>query len=201
MLFVQAMKENCIHHFRNCEGYRKILNEFSFDPEKISSFDDVIKIPFLPTLYLKHHDLQSVPAGKQLIKATSSGTSGKMSRVSLDLKTIMDGAKMVINVGRYHKLWSVKPVNYIIFGYQPTKSNQTAVSKTALGFTFFAPAASRTFALENTSSGYKLSWDRVLRAMKKASESSLPMRTTSFVSETTADPVLGLMRWEYILLS
>lgn len=183
-LFVQAMKENCIHHYRNCEGYRRVLDKFSFDPEKISSFDDVVKIPFIPTLYLKHHDLQSVPKSKQLIKATSSGTSGRMSRVSLDFKTITDGARMVINVGRYHKLWSIKPVNYIIFGYQPTKSNQTAVSKTALGFTFFAPAASRTFALENTSSGYKLSWDVVLKAMEKASRSKLPMRTIGFPAYT-----------------
>lgn len=183
-LFVSAMKENCIHHAANCPGYKKILDKFSFDPSTISSFDDVVKIPFIPTLYLKHHDLQSVPLRKQLIKATSSGTSGKMSKVSLDLKTVLDGAKMVINVGKYHKLWSIKPVNYIVFGYQPTKSNQTAVSKTALGFTFFAPAKSRTFALEAGEGGYKLSWDKVLAAMKRCSESSFPMRTIGFPAYT-----------------
>ena len=183
-LFVRALKENAVFHYKNCPDYRRILNSFDYDPEKIASFDDIVKLPFLPTLYFKRHDLQSLSAKKQIIKATSSGTSGNMSRIGFDLKSLNLGKKMVIKVGRYHKLWSLKPTNYIIFGYQPTKENKTAVSKTAYGFTFFAPALSRTFALENTKDGYKLSWDRVLEAMEKCSRSRFPMRTIGFPAYT-----------------
>ena len=183
-IFVRAMKENASFHYKNCSDYRRILNDFEFNPESICVFADLIRLPFIPTLYMKHHHLQSKSSKKQIIKATSSGTSGSMSNIGFDIKSLNLGKKMVIRVGRFHKLWSLKPTNYIIFGYQPTKRNKTAVSKTAFGFTFFAPALSRTFALENTNNGYKLSWDRVIKALEKCSKSKFPMRTIGFPAYT-----------------
>ena len=183
-LFAAAMRENALFQYKNCQDYKRILDERHFDPAGIRTAGDLDKLPFIPTLYFKHHDLFAVPEKKMLIKATSSGTGGKMSRVGFDLKTMRHGARMIINVGRYHKLWSLKPVNYVIFGYRPTKTNKTAVSKTAYGFTFFAPALSRTFALDLTKDGYELSWDRVLKALEKASRSPFPMRTIGFPAYT-----------------
>lgn len=183
-IFAGAIRENALFHYQNCPDYRRILDGVGFHPENIRAYADLQKLPFIPTLYFKHHHLQSVAPKKQIIKATSSGTSGSMSKIGFDLKSLNLGKKMVIRVGRYHKLWSVKPVNYIIFGYQPTKENKTAVSKTALGFTFFAPALSRTFALENTRNGYKLSWDRIVRALERCAKSRFPMRTIGFPAYT-----------------
>lgn len=183
-LFVKAMKENAVYHYAHCADYKRILDEDGFDPSKISTMEDLAELPFIPTLYFKHHLLQSVPDRKLFIKATSSGTSGSMSRIGFDLKSLLTGAKMVIRVGKYHKLWSIKPTNYIIFGYQPTRENKTAISKTAYGFTFFAPAASRTFALEKSPSGYKLNWPRVEKALAKCAKSKKPMRTIGFPAYT-----------------
>ena len=183
-LFALAMRENALFHYENCADYRRILDEFSFDPHSIESAEDLARLPFIPTLYFKHHDMYSLPQSRMIIKATSSGTSGAMSNVGFDMGTLWVGAKMVINVGRFHKLWSPVPANYIIFGYQPTKTNRTAVSKTALGFTFFAPARSRTFALESTKNGYELSWERVTDALFAASRSRFPMRTIGFPAYT-----------------
>ena len=183
-LFVKAMKENASFQYNNCQDYKRILDEFSFNPEALETTSDLTRLPFIPTLYFKHHHLQSVPTNKQVIKATSSGTSGSMSKIGFDLKSLLRGLDMVIQVGKYHKLWSIKPTNYIVFGYQPTKTNKTAVSKTAYGFTLFAPAKSRTFALEMTDNGYKLLWDKVLKALDKYSKSKLPMRTIGFPAYT-----------------
>ena len=183
-LFVRAMRENAVFQYKNCADYRRILDEFGFRPDSIRGMEDLARLPFIPTLYFKHHTLESVPPKKQLIKATSSGTSGSMSRIGFDFKSLNLGKSMVIRVGKYHKLWSLRPANYIIFGYQPSAKNKTAVSKTAYGFTLFAPALSRTFALEMTESGYKLSWDRVLKAMEKCSRSKFPLRTIGFPAYT-----------------
>ncbi|MBO4637437.1 MAG: acyl-protein synthetase [Clostridiales bacterium] len=183
-LFASAMRETCSFCYRNCDDYKRILDRKGFAPEMIDSIEDLSDLPFIPTLYFKHHHLKSVPDRKVFISATSSGTSGTMSNIVFDLRSLLTGAWMVLNVGRYHKLWSVVPVNYIIFGYQPSKTNRTAISKTAYGFTFFAPAISRTFALEMTPSGYKLNWDRVLKAMEKAAHSKFPMRTIGFPAYT-----------------
>lgn len=183
-LFVRAMRENAVFQYENCADYRRILNEAGFNPYQIKSMKDLTALPFLPTLYFKHHNLESVPSAKQLIKATSSGTSGAMSNIGFDFPSLKCGLDMVIRVGKYHRLWSVKPVNYIIFGYQPTKENKTAVSKTAYGFTFFAPALGRTYALEVGENGYKLKLDKVLSAMKKCADSKFPMRTIGFPAYT-----------------
>ena len=183
-LFVRAMRENAVFQYKNCDDYKRILDEASFNPYNISDMRDLIRMPFLPTVYFKHHHLYSVPLRKQLIKATSSGTGGAMSKIGFDFQSLNRGKSMVIGLGRYHKLWSLKPVNYLIFGYQPTKTNQTAISKTAYGFTFFAPAVRRTFALELSENGYRLSWERVLAALEQYAKSKRPMRTIGFPAFT-----------------
>lgn len=153
-LFVSAMRENAVFQYEHCEDYRRILDEAGFDPKGMTTMDDVIRLPFLPTLYFKHHKLFSIPEKRLPIKATSSGTSGTKSVIGFDFGSLMQGLKMVITIGRYHKLWSLRPVHYLIFGYQPSLQNQTAISKTAFGFTFFAPGLSRTYALKKMKDGY-----------------------------------------------
>ena len=46
--------------------------------------EDLIRLPFLPTLYFKRHKMFSVSEKKLLIKATSSGTSGLKSEIGFD---------------------------------------------------------------------------------------------------------------------
>ena len=183
-LFVRAMRETCTFCYKGCKDYRRILDLYSFTPDRIKTMSDLDDLPFIPTLYFKHNYMMSVPEKKLFIKATSSGTSGVMSNIGFDFRSLRIGASMVINVGRYHKLWSVVPTNYIIFGYQPDKDNHTAFSKTAYGFTFFAPAASRTYALKKTEKGYSLDWDNVIKALEKCARSAFPMRTIGFPAYT-----------------
>ena len=183
-LFTDAMRENVTYHCKNCNEYRQILSERGYSPDRIKSFDDLAELPFLTTLYLKRHKLTSLPDKKLIIKATSSGTSGSRSLVGCDLKSLMLGKDMVINVGLYHRLWSARPANYLIFGYEISKTNTTAVSKTAYGFTFFAPAAHREYAIKTEADGFTLSWDSVLAALERYSASPFPMRTIGFPSYT-----------------
>lgn len=142
-LFVKAVKENCQYHYDHCAGYRKILDSMGFKPGFIETYDDIPKIPFLPTLFFKHHHIYSVPSHK-MIKVTSTGTTGKFSIIGLDLTDLLCGLKMVLKIGKWRELFSLEPANYIILGYQPHRSNQRAVTKTAFGATLFTPALSRT---------------------------------------------------------
>lgn len=183
-LFIDSMRENAVFQYNNCADYKRILDEAEFNPNGINSFDDLVNLPFIPTLYFKHHRLESVPQSKQLIKATSSGTSGSMSNIGLDYKSLRLGLSMVLREFKYHSLLSLKPTNYIVFGYQPTKQNKTSFSKTALGFTFVAPALSRTFALVKSDNGYSLDFDGVKKALEKCSKSKFPMRTIGFPAYT-----------------
>ena len=183
-LFMEAVKENCTFQYTNCETYRKILDYHSFNPKMINEIEDLANLPFIPTLFFKSHELFSMPPNKMLIKATSSGTKGKMSKIGFDTEGLYDGLRMVLSLGHYHQLFSMIPTNYIVLGYQPHKSNQTAVSKTAFGATFFAPALHREYALKYSKSGYKIDLEGIIERLEKYSHQPLPVRFMGFPSYT-----------------
>lgn len=183
--FYLAMKENCLFHYTHNKDYKRILDEAGFSPDDIKSYDDLAKIPFLPTLYFKHHKLLSLKKNHYIVKATSSGTSGKnVSLIGLTLSDLLRGWDMVRNVFAYHHLWSLKPHRYIIFGYQPHKGNDKAIAKTAHGFTFVSPARSKDYAIRWTKDGYKVDLDNLEQKLIKYSKGRTPVRTLGFPAYT-----------------
>ena len=185
-LFFEAMKENCLFHYSHNKQYKKILDDLNFDPNSLSSYEDLEKIPFLPTLYFKHHNLLSLPNNRYWVKATSSGTSnGKnVSLVGLTFTDLLRGWDMVRNVFAFHKLWSLRPARYIVFGYQPHKGNQKAIAKTAHGFTFLSPALSKDYAIRWINGGYQVDLDNLEKKFIKYSKGKTPIRTLGFPAYT-----------------
>ena len=183
-LFLKAMQENCTYQYENCEDYRRILDEKQFHPRDLKEYKDIEKLPFIPTLYFKQHALFSMPQRRLLIKATSSGTSGKKSQMGFNFSSLYRGLRMVLTVGKYHKLFSIKPTHFLIFGYEPNRNNKIVFSKTAYGFTYFAPALSRTYALKYTKDGYQLDLESLKERFVKYSKSKFPVRTIGFPAYT-----------------
>ncbi len=184
-LFVKAMRENAIYHYHHCQDYQRILDEANFDPHQIQTMEDVINLPFLPTLYFKHHELFSKPQWRLPVKATSSGTStGFRSKIALSFGDLWRGFQMILRVFAYHKLWSIRPVTYLIFGYQPTRHSDAGIMKTAYGFTYVAPAKKRVYAIRWTKSGYQVDLDYMKQEMIKASKKKTPIRTIGFPAYT-----------------
>ena len=183
-LFLKAMQENCAFQYENCPEYRKILDTKGFSPKDLKEYRDLERLPFLPTLYLKHHAVFSMPQRRMLIKATSSGTSGTTSRMGYNFMSLYRGLRMILMLGKYHRLFSLKPVHYLILGYEPNKANKTVISKTSYGFTYFAPALSRDYALRYTKDGYKLDLEHLKARLIKFSRSKHPVRTAGFPAYT-----------------
>lgn len=185
-LFCSAMRENAIFHYKNCTDYRRILDEANFNPSHIESIEDLVDLPFIPTLYFKHHELFSKPLWKMPIKATSSGTStGFKSKVALSVGDLWRGFKMIKRLFSYHRLWSLRRVTYFIFGYEPNKHNQAGIMKTAYGFTYVAPAKKRIYAIRWTKeNGYQVDLNRMKQELIKASTKKTPIRTIGFPAYT-----------------
>lgn len=183
-LFVQAMRENCAFQYRNCEEYRHILDGLGFQPQQLQGTEDLAVLPFLPTLFFKSHELYSMPASRMPIKATSSGTSGQMSRLGFDAPGLLCGLRMVLRVGGFHRLFSWRPAHYVVLGYQPHRGNRTAVTKTAFGATCFTPALHREYALKYRENGYQLDLEGVERALERFQRSAFPTRFMGFPSYT-----------------
>ncbi len=186
-LFSDAIRENAIHHYNNCSEYKEILDQLGFDPTSISSIEDIKNLPFLPTLYFKRHELFSMPVKKMAIKATSSGTSsGFKSKVGMSYHDLWIGFKMLVRLFRYHKLWSLRPVTYLIFGYEPTKHTDVVIMKSAYGFTYVAPARKRHYAIrwDNDNKEYKVDLEYMKKAFIAASKKRTPVRTLGFPAYT-----------------
>ena len=182
--FAAAMTQNCRYQYNHCPDYRRILQERGFSPGRLKNVRDLGALPVLPTLYFKRHDLFSMPLKQMVVKATSSGTSGHRSHIGFDLLSLRRGADMVWRMGRYHNLFSPQPCHYLILGYQPHRSNQMAFTKTGFGFTFFAPALSRTYALQYRDGKYTLCLEALQDRLLSASRGSAPIRTIGFPAYT-----------------
>ena len=179
-VFANAMKDNVAFHMKNCHEYGDIIESFGFDISSLSSIEDLAKIPPLPTSYLKNHTLLSKPYKKLLIKTTSSGTGGKKTLSGFDVGSALCGLSMVLKVLRFHKLISPRRVNYIVLGYQPDKSNQTAMAKALRAFTLLAPAKKIEYALKIKDGEYQVDADDLISAILKFSKQNRPVRIIGF---------------------
>ena len=178
-LFLDACRENFDHLVTHCEDYKKIA-----DPLGIHTSSDIKRvedIPVIPTMLMKQHDFRS---GRYMVMATSSGTSGHMSRVRFEFGALWAALKMSIRVTRYHGILSMRPCRYIVMGYKTHRSNKTAVAKTAYLTTFFFFFLNRKFILKHTSDGYKPDFDSIVEALKKYKKGRAPVRFMGFPSYT-----------------
>ncbi len=184
-LFMKEVRKNMLFHYHNCAEYRYIIEKRNWDEERIRKLHSLEEIPVLPTLYLKHHKMDSIPEKKMITRATSSGTSGNKSDIGYDFTTLFRALGMSIQMGRKHGLFSIRPCHYIILGYEPRgllnrKIEEKAVSKTAYAFTFFAPACSRIYALRYRNGEYVLNPDEIKQALIKYSKGKTPVRIMGF---------------------
>lgn len=183
-LFLQAVRENCAFQYANCPEYRTILDHFGFLPQDLRCYEDLGRLPFLPTLLFKKRRMFSMPPHRLWVKATSSGTGGQFSRVGFEPSGLLCGLHMVLRVGRMRRLFSPTPANYVLFGYKPHRGNQTAVTKTALGATFFTPALHRSYALRFQDGAYSPDLEGTVDALQAYSRSRFPTRLMGFPSYT-----------------
>ena len=178
--FVHAMKANVAFHMQNCSDYRNILENLNFDLNSLNSIGDIYKIPPLPTSYLKNNTLLSKPYNELLVKTTSSGTGGKKTLSGFDAGSGLCALCMVLKVFRFHKLLSLQRTNYIILGYQPDKSNQTAMAKALKSITLLAPASKIEYALIYKNGEYQINTDGLINAVEKFGRQNRPVRIIGF---------------------
>ena len=180
--FIAAVRENFTHLTGSCDEYRKIAEHYGVTAESLNGIGDIEKLPVLPTLLFKKHRIAC--RGPYIIRATSSGTSGRFSDIAFDAGGLLCGLKMVLKVAPLRGLLSPKPCHYIVMGYKPHRGNRTAVTKTAFGATLFTPALSRNYILRWGKNGYSPDFDGIIAALKKHEKSHFPTRLMGFPAYT-----------------
>lgn len=178
--FIQAMQHSIEKAFQENEVYRKICEHSNFNCKDLQSKENLTEIPVIPTLYFKRNQIGRNT--KRAIEVTSSGTSGKVSKVSYRWRELWLLAQMAIRLGHIHGLFSMKPTHYLLLGYQPTRKNKTVISKTAFLSTLYAFGISRTYALFLVNGEYKLDLDRLIHRLEKYRRGVWPVRVIGFPS-------------------
>ena len=80
--FLKEQKFITEHHKKNCSNYKKII-----DKTTTSKIFHLNKLPYISVNLFKEIDLQSIKINKSFKTLTSSGTTGKKSKIVLDKKT------------------------------------------------------------------------------------------------------------------
>ncbi len=95
-LLTRGLLELTMHHVKQCEPYRRMLEAQGFRQEAVHSPAD---IPFLPVRLFKQLDLRSVTQEDVVKTMTSSGTSGQTpSRIFLDRVTAANQTKALTRI-------------------------------------------------------------------------------------------------------
>ena len=178
--FINAMKANVDFHMQSCPEYRTALENLDFDKNTLHGIGDLSKIPPLPTSYLKNTSLLSKPYNRFLIKTTSSGTGGKKTLSGFDVSSGLCGLFMALKVFRFHEMLSLRRTNYIILGYQPDKSNQTAMAKALKAITLLAPVKKVEYALIFKDGEYQINTEGIVNAITKFEKQNRPVRIIGF---------------------
>lgn len=180
--FVRAMRLNCEFHYQNCSEYAAILDSCGFSPADLLSAEDLGRLPPLPTIYFKRHSIRSMQLRHAIFRTTSSGTTGQKSEVQFDLGGFLCDAAMALRTSMHHHLFSLRPVNYLILGYQPHRSNQMGVMKSAFLSTFLAPALHREYALKYRDGAYHLDLEGIIHTLQRYEKQGHPVRLIGFPS-------------------
>jgi len=91
-IFLKKIRALSLHHYQNCNEYKKIINGLKINLKKINKIEDY---PMIPTRLFKKFNLMSVSKNKIVKKLISSGTSGKLSAIYLDQKNASNQTKVL----------------------------------------------------------------------------------------------------------
>ena len=181
-LFFNAMKANVAFHTKNCLEYKSALERLGFDIDSLKDFHDLYKIPPLPTSYLKNNSLLSKPYNQLLIKTTSSGTGGVKTLSGFDTSSGLCALLMALKMFRLYNLISLNRTNYIILGYKPDNSNQTAMAKALKAVTLLSPAKQTQYAITLENGELQANIGGIVNALIKYDKLNFPVRIIGFPS-------------------
>ncbi|MBQ8039625.1 MAG: acyl-protein synthetase [Lachnospiraceae bacterium] len=95
-LLNEELSKITLHHYENCEEYKKIVDVLKFYPFRENNYEE---LPFLPVRMFKEYDLLSVPREEIFKTMTSSGTTGQaVSKIYLNREVTSNQQKVLVKI-------------------------------------------------------------------------------------------------------
>jgi phenylacetate-coenzyme A ligase PaaK-like adenylate-forming protein len=182
-LFLAALNELNAWHADRLELYGSIWR--AAGRPVLNRIEDLEHQPYLHANLFKQHVLCSVPEESVTVRLSSSGTSGRPSRMCFDDWSIRTVQSMDARTFDFFG-WITPdtPVNYLILGNEPQPLAQDQVlSGAAYGAEYvcdFAPARAIAYALRHTGEGHEFDEFGGVDALLRFSRDTAPTRVFGF---------------------
>lgn len=152
-LMVRACREMALFHSRRSPELSAIYRRRGFDPRSIRAEKDLARIPMLGVSAMKRFLLTSLPQDRASLRLTSSGTRGQKTQIWFDAPSLDRCQAMLESQWRQEGLVSTRPVNYLMFVYDPNQAKDLGIAFSDKNQQRFAPAARTYYAIRKDRAG------------------------------------------------
>lgn len=179
-MFIQAVKESALYHYKKNSFFHKWLDRNNFNPESIKTMEDLARIPFLHANFYKTHVEKSAREEDIVLNLTSSGTSGQKSQMFYDPWTIFASDKSADTQFDYYGLISDEPANFLLYSYEPAPGVNMGTLRTRQMMRRYARENHLEYALKYTGSGHEFDLFGSIAALLRYEKEGLPVRLLGF---------------------
>ncbi len=181
-LFVEAMAENMEWHLTRNAEYAAIIHRSGFTPQKLRAEKKLEQVPFLPASLFKERELLSIPREQVNVHLTSSGTTGQKSQVFFDDWSLGTAQEMVDRIFEFYGFEDhSKPVNYLMFTYEPKENLKLGTAYTDNFLCKYAPKKEVFYALRNDGNeGHEFDLFGTIDTLKRFEAENIPVRIFGF---------------------
>lgn len=178
--FVEAVRQCAQWHYDRNAFFHTLLDRNSFSPEQIRTMDDIKDIPFLHANFYKTHVVLTAKKEDIILNLTSSGTTGQKSQMFYDAWTMFTSDKSADMEFAYYGLITDKPVNYLLYSYEPAEGVNTGTLRTRQMMRRYAPANELAYALRWTGKTHEFDLFGCIETLLRYEKQGLPVRLLGF---------------------
>jgi hypothetical protein len=182
-MFIAALKEINAWHVQRQDLYARLWR--AAGSPVVKRIEDLNRQPYLHANLFKQHMISSIPQESVRVELSSSGTSGRPSRMCFDEWSIATVQSMDARTFEFFGWTSAdEPVNYLMFVKEPRPlAHEQALSGAAFSAGYicdFAPINSVTFGLRHCGDDHEFDVFGCVDALLRFSRDSVPTRIFGF---------------------
>lgn len=184
--FLKAANWSLRHHMANSDFYKKVCEYKGFHKDRLHSFEEIWDIPFVLGDTFKHYNIETRTADLMKSDLTSSGTSGRKSRILLDS---ISGNRLLFSIYHtYKRLGMVDetaPANYLAMAYNPELDETLATTMSDVIISNFTPHQEIFYALDKGRGGrIEFLKEEAVEKLRYFVNGNLPVRILGFLHHT-----------------
>ncbi|MFA5143600.1 MAG: hypothetical protein WC522_05480 [Candidatus Omnitrophota bacterium] len=180
--FLDAMRWSFNHHRSNSAFYKKLCQKKGFGERRIDSFEDIWDIPFVLSDVFKMYAIETRTDDMWKGEMSSSGTSGRKSKIWLDR---ISAQRLMFSLYQVHRalgLVSSTPANYLLMAYNPSLDETLGTTTSDIIMSHLTPRRGIFYGLDKDASG-KVGFlrERAAEKLRQYVKEAYPVRMLGFI--------------------